>query len=80
MHYAYPERSVVSIGPDGTEIRGTTAFTPDTCCIVWAWSESQQCWMRQSDFTPYSQAGKQLAELMAECPNVRPVLAPARQA
>lgn len=35
--------------------------------------------MRQSDFMPYSQARKQLEALLAECPNVRPVLSPARE-
>lgn len=79
MNHSYA-KAVISIGPDGTEIRGTTELTPATCCIVWAWSESQQCWLRQSDFTPYSQAGKQLAQLMADCPTIRPVLAPARLA
>ena len=69
---------VHTVSPDGTLFDSTTHLNPSTACVVWAWSTSNDAWLRQSDFVPYSQAGRQLAELMADCPTVRPVLTPAR--
>jgi len=77
----HPEvRPVHTIGPDGTRVDGSTVLNANTCCVVWAWSESSQCWMRQTDFVPYSHAAKAVGAITAECPNVRPVLTPARYA
>lgn len=78
MVFHVTEKTVHTVAPNGDTFRGSTTLNPDTCCVVWAWSDSSQAWLRQSDFVPYSQAGRQLSALCAECPTVRPVLTPAR--
>lgn len=71
--------AVHTIGPDGTVFKGLTSLDTTTCCVVWAWSNSCQAWLVQTGFVPYLEAGRAMAALTSECPNVRVVFTPARE-
>ena len=70
------ERTLTTTSPDGQVFRGTTTLNPAVCCVVWAWSSSSERWLRQTGFVPYSEAGRNMAALLADCPAIRPALTP----
>ena len=54
--------------PDGTD--------PTSLVIVWAWSSSNEAWLRQSFPVPAAEALANLQSLLIDLPNVRPCLSP----
>ena len=76
MAFHPDDRTLSTTSPSGEVFRGTTTLNPAVCCVVWAWSASSEAWLRQSGFVPYSEAGRQLTALLADCPTVRPALTP----
>ena len=76
MAFHPDERALSTTSPSGEVFRCTTTLNPAVCCVVWAWSNSSEAWLRQTGFVPYSEAGRQLSALLADCPTVRPVLTP----
>ena len=58
--------------PSGQTITGSTDMDLSNAVVIWAWSNSCNDWLRQSDAVNYDIAARQVRALQAQCPEIRP--------
>ena len=58
--------------PSGQTITGSTDIDLSDAVVVWAWSNSCNDWLRQSDAVDYTIASAQVRAIQQQCPEVRP--------
>ena len=63
-----------SAGPNGQIVTGSTELNVSDAVVIWAWSNSCNDWLRQSDAVDRSVALAGIAALQAQCPEIRPCL------
>lgn len=65
-----------STSPSGEIVTGTTEHDLSSAVVLWAWSNSCNDWLRQTDAEPVTEVTAYLQQLLDECPTVRPAMTP----
>lgn len=75
-HYFHTMTDFTNTSPSGQVFSGSAEVMPADAVVIWAWSNSSNDWLRQSDVVDYELAAAQVQAIQAQCPEARAVFTP----